>query len=98
VLLGIGFGGRMPLTTSIRGTYFGRRSYASITGVSMLPMNLLAFTIPLFAGHMADVTGSYNIPFITVAVLSSIGAVMFLMLEQPKQAPARSRASGAGGS
>ena len=41
VILGIGFGGRTPLTSAIRGTYFGRRAFASITGLSMMPMNVL---------------------------------------------------------
>ena len=34
VLMGIGFGGRNPLTTAIRGVYFGRKAFASITGIS----------------------------------------------------------------
>ena len=40
ILFGASFGGRTPLTTSIRGVYFGRKAFASITGMSMIPMNL----------------------------------------------------------
>ena len=84
VLLGIGFGGRTPLTTAIRGVYFGRRSFASITGVSMIPMNALLLGAPLFAGYMYDTTGSYNIPFITIAIVSFFGSSLFLLLGEPK--------------
>jgi len=83
VVFGIGFGGRTPLTTSIRGLYFGRKSFASITGVSMIPMNLLHLTFPLFTGIVFDATGSYDIPFAALAVVSFIGALLFLMLGEP---------------
>ena len=83
VIFGIGFGGRTPLTTSIRGVYFGRKAFASITGVSMIPMNVFLLAFPLFAGIMFDATGSYDIPFSTVAVVSFIGASLFLMLGEP---------------
>ena len=82
-LLGIGFGGRTPLTTAIRGAYFGRRAFASITGVSMIPMNILLLIAPLFAGIMFDKQGSYTIPFLTIAVVSFFGAAMFLLLREP---------------
>ena len=84
VVFGVGFGGRTPLTTSMRGVYFGRKAFASITGVSMIPMNFLLLVSPLFAGIMFEATGSYNIPFTTVAIVSFIGAFMFLFLGEPE--------------
>lgn len=89
VVLGIGFGGRTPMTTAIRGVYFGRKAFASITGVSMIPMNILLLVFPLFAGIMFDAVGSYTAPFITVAVVSFIGAVLFLLLGEPARATLR---------
>jgi MFS family permease len=83
VLLGIGVGGRTPLTTAIRGVYFGRRAFASITGVSMVPMNVLLLLAPWFAGYMFDTTGTYTIPFIVVAVVSGLGSGFFLLLGPP---------------
>ncbi|MCH7606304.1 MAG: MFS transporter [Chloroflexi bacterium] len=87
VLLGIGFGGRAPLTTAIRGVYFGRRAFASIMGVSMIPMNILLLVAPLFAGIMFDAVGSYDIPFVTIAVVSFFGAALFLFLGDPVKSP-----------
>lgn len=83
LLMGAGEG-RGSLTTAIRGVYFGRKSFASIMGMSMVPMNVLLFASPLFAGYMFDTTGSYVIPFATIAVGSSLGASMFLLLGEPK--------------
>ena len=89
IMLGIGFGGRNPLTTSIRGVYFGRRAYASITGISMIPMNVLFLIVPLFAGVMFDLRESYTIPFLVVAGLSFFGSGLFLMLGEPAPLMAR---------
>ena len=83
ILFGVSFGGRTPLTTSIRGVYFGRKAFASITGMSMIPMNIFLLAAPLFAGVMFDITGSYNIPFASIAIVSFLGAVLFLFLGDP---------------
>ena len=86
ILMGVGFGGRTPLTTAIRGVYFGRRAFASITGVSMIPMNLLLLAAPLYAGIAFDRTGSYFLPFATIAIMNLIGSAMFLLLGSPQAA------------
>ncbi|MCK5920144.1 MAG: MFS transporter [Methylococcales bacterium] len=83
VILGIGFGGRTPVTTSIRGVYFGRKAFAAITGMSMVPMNVMLFAAPLFAGYMRDSTGSYTIPFLTIAIVCMLGSCLFLLLGNP---------------
>ena len=83
VVLGIGFGGRTPMTTAIRGVYFGRRAFASITGISMIPMNIMLLVFPLFAGIMFDAGGSYQIPFSVLAIVSFFGSAMFLLLGKP---------------
>ena len=89
ILLGIGFGGRAPLTTAIRGVYFGRRAYGRIMGISMLPMNAFLFVMPVYAGFMFDATESYTIPFITLAALNFVGSCFFLMIGPPTAPPLR---------
>ena len=86
VLMGIGFGGRNPLTTAIRGVYFGRKAFASITGISMIPMNVMLLASPLFAGIMFDATRSYFIPMAVVAIVSLAGSSLFLFLGSPEAA------------
>ena len=85
VMFGIAFGGRMPLTTAIRGDYFGRRAFATITGLSYVPTNLFTIMSPLFAGYLFDQTGSYLLPFSIFAAMSLSGAVLVLFLRSPKQ-------------
>ena len=86
ILMGIGFGGRNPLTTAIRGVYFGRKAFASITGISMIPMNVLLLAAPLFAGIMFDATQSYAVPMGVVAIVSLAGSSLFLFLGSPEAA------------
>ncbi len=86
VLMGIGFGGRNPLTTAIRGIYFGRKAFASITGMSMIPMNVMLLAAPLFAGIMFDATQSYFVPMAAIAVVSLAGSALFLFLGSPEAA------------
>ena len=93
VLLGIGFGGRTAVTTAIRGVYFGRRAFATITGISMVPMNILLFAAPIYAGFMRDATGNYNVSFLTIAAVCAFGSCLFLMLGDPAQPPIRAARS-----
>lgn len=86
-LMGIGFGGRNPLTTAIRGVYFGRKAFASITGMSMIPMNILLLAAPLFAGIMFQTTQSYTIPMAVVGIVSLAGSALFLFLGAPQTTP-----------
>ena len=84
LMYGIGFGGRSPLTTAIRGDYFGRKAFATIMGISQFPMNVAMIFAPLFAGYMFDTTGTYIVPFTTFAALSYMGAVLMLFVRKPK--------------
>ena len=83
VLFGVAFGGRMPLLFSIRGEYFGRKSFATIMGMSQLPSNFMMIGAPLFAGYMFDTTGSYFVPFSFFAAFTFLGASLILFAKKP---------------
>ena len=84
VLYGIGFGGRIPLLTAIRGDYFGRKAFATIMGLSQMPNNIAMMGAPLFAAYMYDTTDSYMVPFFSFAVLNFLGAALVLFVRAPK--------------
>lgn len=92
ILMGIGFGGRTPLTTSIRGVYFGRNNFARITGISMIPMNVMFIIVVPYIAWMRDsITGTYTLPFATIAAVSAVGSLMFLILGNPRLSPTQRR-------
>ncbi len=84
ILFGIGFGGRTPLTTAIRGEYFGRASFGKILGVSTVPMNMLLLISAPLAGFMRDQLGDYQWAFLTLAILNGVGAILFLIARRPR--------------
>ena len=84
VLFGAGFGGRTPLTTAIRGEYFGRASFGKILGISTLPMNGMLLIAGPMAGYMRDQLGNYDLAFLTLAILNGIGAILFLIARRPR--------------
>lgn len=85
VLYGIAFGGRTPLMTAIRGDYFGRRSFATIMGWSMLPNGILMSIAPVWAGWMFDNHGSYMIPFFVFGLANLVGVVAMLFVRRPNK-------------
>ena len=84
ILYGIAIGGRIPLLTTIRGDYFGRRSFATIMGLSQMPTNLAMIVAPILTGYAYDVQGSYLVPFMAFAGLSAGGALLVTTVRRPK--------------
>lgn len=85
---GAGFGGRNPLTTAIRGDYFGEKAFATITGISSGPMYILMLAAPLFAAFMFDATRSYTLSFMVIGGFGVMSGVLFLFAKKPTSLPA----------
>ena len=83
VAFGAGFGGRVPLTTAIRGDYFGSKAFGTITGISTMAMYGLMMAAPMFAAIMFDARGSYTFPFLVLGLLGSTSVVCFLFATKP---------------
>ena len=83
VMFGIGFGGRNPISTSIRGEYFGRSSFGKIMGMSQVPMNIMLLGAPIYPAIIHDAYGSYDFAFLSLAFLNFIGGAMFLLAKKP---------------
>ncbi|MYC06622.1 MAG: MFS transporter [Chloroflexi bacterium] len=93
ILFGIGFGGRNPISTSIRGEYFGRSSFGKIMGMSQVPMNVMLLGAPIYPAILHDAYGSYDFAFLSLAFLNFIGGAMFLLAKKPVK-PVRRQVSG----
>lgn len=80
---GIAWGLRGPLMNGIRADYFGRKSFGAILGVSSMLVTVGTIFGPLFAGFLADKTGSYELGFTILAILSGIGSIFFVVARRP---------------
>jgi OFA family oxalate/formate antiporter-like MFS transporter len=99
-LHGLAWGIRGPLMQAIRADYFGRSSFGVIMGISTTIIMIGQIGGPLFAGFMADATGSYVTGFTVLAVLAGAGSGFFIFARRPalpeRQASAVTAAGEAG--
>lgn len=95
-LHGLAWGMRGPLMSAIRADYFGSSSFGQVMGYSSLILMLGMVGGPLFAGVLADATGSYQAGFTILALLSATGSLLFALAAPPGAPPAAPPAPGAG--
>jgi MFS family permease len=88
VIYGIAYGGAIPLLYSFRGELFGRRRFASISGIAA-PFRMIGSVVgPVFAGYVYDVYGDYRLAFYAFTVLALMAAVTFFLVRPVEnQAP-----------
>jgi len=87
-LFGIGFGGTIPLNPAIRGEYFGRAAFGKIQGF-MAPIMMMGSVIgPPLVGYLFDITGTYKVGFLIIALLQFLAAVT-IFFARPARVPER---------
>ena len=83
VVQGLSWGVRSPVMTSMRGDFFGRRSFAVIMGFSQAVTMIGMIIGPLLSGYFAD-NYSYQPGFKVIAALTAPGALLLLWLKNPQ--------------
>ena len=94
VVYGLGYGGALPLSHALRADLFGRKTFATMMGITGVLGMLPTVLAPVLIGHLYDVTQSYTASFYALIMVSLLGGFTFLAVRQPKP-PAR--LTGAGG-
>lgn len=84
IIYGIGYGGVIPLTISLRADLFGRKNYATIAGISMSIAMIGSVAAPIFAGYLYDTTQSYSLAFYIFIAMIIISGILFLLIPKPK--------------
>jgi predicted MFS family arabinose efflux permease len=72
-----------PLTWSIMGDFFGRRSFATLRGWQHLPDQLMSMSTPVWMGWIFDRTGSYYWSLLPLALLYGLSACVYWTLPKP---------------
>jgi MFS family permease len=83
-LYGPSYGGLAALMLSLRGDYFGRRSFATIGGLMSPVMTVGTLAGPVFAGLVFDTTGSYSIALYAFAGLMVVALALLRLLTPPR--------------
>ncbi|MEX2431284.1 MAG: MFS transporter [Dehalococcoidia bacterium] len=82
-LHGLAWGARGPLMMAIRADYFGRSSLGMIAGWSNTITMGGSIVGPILAGTMYDSFGSYQVPFLTIGMITTVSTVFFMMARKP---------------
>ncbi len=80
---GVASGGGGSAMFAIRGEYFGRRAFATISGFGTAFQASGAMLGNVLAGVTYDATGSYTVAFLTFAALSGAAAVSIFLARRP---------------
>jgi sugar phosphate permease len=83
LLHGVSWGIRGPLMNALRADYFGAASFGSVMGLSSMIVMFGTVGGPLFAGFLADATGSYRLGLAVLAVGAGLGSVLFALASPP---------------
>jgi len=87
IMYGLGLGLSAGSGTPIRGRFFGRKAFSTITGTGALinlPVNIIA---PIYIGWVYDVTGSYSKVFTQALAMLVISVFVLFFYDPPKKKP-----------
>jgi len=85
VLLGLGFGMAYISQAATFARFFGRRAFATTTGVRFAVGAGFGATIPAVTGWAFDTQGTYAVPFLTIAAVTLTGSVVAFLLQTPRK-------------
>ncbi len=83
LLMGLGYGGTVPIQEVIWATYFGRRHLGAVRGVAMPFALILGAGGPLVVQLYFDRVGNYDGAFLAMAVFWALGAALILTARRP---------------
>ena len=79
--------GASTLNWVLLGNFFGRRHFATLTGIISVFYSAGMMLSPLFLGWMFDRTQSYHVSLLILAALYGASAVLFALSRSPRRAP-----------
>ena len=83
ILIGISFGGAIPIASAIVSTSFGTRYFGFNYGLATTPLVIAAIIGPYFGGYLYTQTQSYTAAILLSAGLAVIGIVAGIIIKDP---------------
>ncbi|HAA84777.1 MAG TPA: oxalate:formate antiporter [Kosmotogaceae bacterium] len=82
-LVGFTFGGMLSLFPAITADYYGMKNLGVNYGLMITAWGVGGILGPLFGGMTRDITGGYSSAYLISAILSTLGAVISLIIRHP---------------
>ena len=95
VLMGLAYGGYVPLQRLIYPIYYGRAHLGAIRGIMRPALTTASAAGPLVIAGVYDLRGSYDMAFVFVMAMWIIAGLMFLLARPPRRQPAAEGGSAA---
>ncbi len=86
VLYAVAYGGSIVLPVSLQADYFGRKSFATIRGLTNTVQTTGTLIGPVFAGAVFDQTGNYSLAFAGFAVAGFMAMLLVIGIRRPNVA------------
>lgn len=86
-LLGVGWGGMIPIQEVIWANFFGRRHIGAVRSAALPFSLLIGATAPLLTSYYFDWTGNYYGALFTVAGLNLLSALIISTIPKPTRLP-----------
>ncbi len=83
ILVGLGFGAAYISIPVVFAAFFGRKAFATTSGVRIFITGVFNGLSPLLTGLIYDQVESYAIPFLAIAALTIIGSLAAATLKSP---------------
>jgi len=84
---GIGHGLATGISGPIRGRYFGRKGYGTVSGIASLIAIPTSVIAPIYVGWVYDTTGSYITAYQQAVAMLAIGVIVMFFADPPKEKP-----------
>lgn len=81
LMMGIGWGGLLPLQEVIWASFFGRRFLGSVRSTAMPFTFGMSAIGPIVVGYYYDVVGNYNLALVAIAICNIASAVMLFRMK-----------------
>lgn len=88
-VLGLGWGGMIPMQEVIWASFFGRRFIGSIRGAGLPFSLLLGASAPWLVSYYHDQAGGYDGALVVVAVLNIISGILIFLAPPPSKSQRR---------
>jgi len=82
---GLSTGAVTPVVLLILGRYFGRKAFGSILGMMIAIIAPIGLLAPVYYGWIHDITGSYDIAFITALIIAFLATATTYFIRPPGQ-------------
>ena len=84
LIMGIGWGGLLPLQEVIWATTFGRRYLGSVRSTAMPFSFGMSALGPILVAYYYDVVGNYDLALIAMGLCNLLSALMLFKKDEPK--------------